>query len=346
VGIFELKSVISKRMLIVAGMLALVVLTACQAAGKNPENVEIPVIQPTVDITLCQNDVYPQGSPVFEDVLRSQLSGDPDGIKTFDVVVGEGTSPNLEDMVTVRYTGWLDDGCIFDSSHARGEDAELLLVALIPGWRQAMLTMAPGGIRRVEIPSPLGYRELGSPPVIPGNATLTFEIELVSVLTPTEAIATATAVAANATATPIPTATPEGGPIVSCDNPGYPDSAPQYEDVTEDQYTDQPSGIRVFDITVGSGATPESGNTVDVHYTGWLVADGCVFDSSYSRGASVSFPVGGVIPGFRDAILGMQVGGQRRVYIPADQGYGAQGAGGAIPPNADLVFDIVLDNAR
>jgi FKBP-type peptidyl-prolyl cis-trans isomerase len=133
---------------------------------------------------------------------------------------------------------------------------------------------------------------------------------------------------------------------VSCDNPGYPDSAPQYEDVTEDQYTDQPSGIRVFDITVGSGATPESGNTVDVHYTGWLVADGCVFDSSYSRGASVSFPVGGVIPGFRDAILGMQVGGQRRVYIPADQGYGAQGAGGAIPPNADLVFDIVLDNAR
>ncbi|MGY8881637.1 MAG: FKBP-type peptidyl-prolyl cis-trans isomerase, partial [Dehalococcoidia bacterium] len=147
-------------------------------------------------------------------------------------------------------------------------------------------------------------------------------------------------------ATPIPTATPEGGPIVSCDNPGYPESAPQYGDVTEDQYSDEPSGIRVFDLKVGDGGAVDPANTVDVNYTGWLVADGCVFDSSYTRGASVSFPVGGVIPGFRDAILGMNVGGQRRVYIPADQGYGAQGAGGAIPPNADLVFDIVLDSVR
>lgn len=341
-----MKSVISKRILIIAGMLVLIVLTACQAAGKNPENIAIPVIQPTVDIALCQNEIYPEDAPIFGDVLSSQLVGETDGVKIFDVIVGEGDSPNLEDMVTVRYTGWLDDGCIFDSSHTRGEDADLLLVALIPGWRQTMLTMASGGIRRVEIPSDLGYRELGSPPVIPGNATLTFEIELLNVLTPTQAIATATAIAANATATPIPTATPEGGPIVSCENPGYPDSAPKFEDVTDDQYSAEPSGIRVFDSKVGDGATVSPDQTVDVHYTGWLVADGCVFDSSYSRGASISFPVGGVIPGFRDAILGMQVGGQRRVYIPADQGYGAQGAGGAIPPNADLIFDIVLDNAR
>jgi peptidylprolyl isomerase len=320
--------------------------SACQAAGKNPENIDIPVVVPTVDASLCQNDVYPSDAPVFGDVDRSQLVGDAAGVKIFDRVEGDGATPKLEDMVTVRYTGWLNDGCVFDSSHPRGEDAQLLLVALIPGWREAMLTMNVGGVRRVEIPPALGYRELGSPPVIPPNATLTFEIELVDVLTPNAAIATATAIAANATATPVPTATPEGGPIVSCDNPGYPDSAPQYEDVTEDQYTDEPSGIRVFDTKVGDGASVSPDQTVDVHYTGWLVADGCVFDSSYSRGQSISFPVGGVIPGFRDAILGMKVGGQRRVYIPADQGYGAQGAGGAIPPNADLVFDIVLDNAR
>ena len=133
---------------------------------------------------------------------------------------------------------------------------------------------------------------------------------------------------------------------MSCDNPGYPDSAPQYDDVTEDQYTDQPTGIRVFDAKVGDGAEPNQDSTVDVHYVGWLVADGCVFDSSYSRGSSVSFPVGGVIPGFRDAILGMKAGGQRRVYIPADQGYGSGGAAGAIPPNADLVFDIVLESVN
>jgi|TARA_B110000263_G_scaffold3839_1_gene3234 peptidylprolyl isomerase len=343
---FELKSVMSKRILVLAGMLALIVLTACQAAGKNPEVIDIPVISATVDVSLCQNEFYPQGSPIFGDVTSDQLRGDVDGIKIFDRVVGEGDSPNIEDLVTVKYTGWLDGGCVFDSTYARGEDAELLLVALIPGWRQAMLTMKPGGSRRVEIPSSLGYRELGSPPVIPGNATLTFEIELVTVLTPAQAIVAATAIAANATATPIPTATPEGGPIVSCDNPGYPESAPQYGDVSEDQYSDEPSGIRVFDLKVGDGGAVDPANTVDVHYTGWLVADGCVFDSSYTRGASVSFPVGGVIPGFRDAILGMNVGGQRRVYIPSDQGYGAQGAGGAIPPNADLVFDIVLDSVR
>ena len=131
-----------------------------------------------------------------------------------------------------------------------------------------------------------------------------------------------------------------------CSNPGYPDSAPQFGDVTDDQYSDEPSGIRVFDVTVGDGAAPDSSQTVDVHYAGWLVSDGCVFDSSYSRGSSTQFPVGNVIPGFRDAILGMKVGGQRRVYIPADQGYGAAGAGAAIPPNADIVFDIVLQGVQ
>ena len=327
-------------------MLALMAVTACQAAGKNPDNVEIPVMAPTVDASLCQNDVYPSDAPVFADVTSDQLEGTADAVKVFDRVVGEGTPPTIEDLVTVNYTGWLEDGCVFDSSYTRGSSTELLLVALIPGWRQAMLTMAPGGVRRVEIPPDFAYRELGSPPVLPPNATLTFEIELVSVLTPADAIATATQVAAEATATPVPTATPEGGSIVSCDNPGYPDSAPQFEDVTDDQYVDQPSGIRVFDITVGDGATPDPSQTVDVHYTGWLASDGCVFDSSYARGQSISFPVGGVIPGFRDAILGMSVGGQRRVYIPSDQGYGAGGSAGVIPPNADLVFDIVLDGVR
>jgi peptidylprolyl isomerase len=336
----------SKQYLVMVGILALFVLAACQAAGKNPDNVEILQIKPTPDSNLCQNNSYPQGAPIFEDVSQDQLVGDPDGIKIFDRVVGSGNSPTIEDLVTVNYTGWLEEGCIFDSSHSRGESAQLLLVTLIPGWRQAMVTMQPGGIRRVEIPSALAYQELGSPPVIPANSTLTFEIELVSVITPAQASAAATIIAANATATPVPTATPEGGPIVSCDNPGYPDSAPQYDDVTEDQYTDQPSGIRVFDAKVGDGAEPNPSSTVDVHYTGWLVADGCVFDSSYSRGQSVSFPVGGVIPGFRDAILGMKTGGQRRVYIPADQGYGSAGAAGAIPPNSDIVFDIVLGEVK
>ena len=237
----------SKRLMVVALMTTLSILSACQAAGKNPDNVKIPIIQPTADTSLCHNKAYPQEAPKFEDISADQLVGEADGIKIYDRVEGNGTPPKIEDMVTVNYTGWLDDGCIFDSSYSRGTASDLILVSLIQGWREAMLTMSPGTTRRVEIPAPLAYKEIGSPPMIPPNATLTYEIELVSVLTPAQAIATATVIAANATATPVPSTTPEGESIVSdCDNSDYPEAAPQFEDVTEDQYTDEASGIRAY----------------------------------------------------------------------------------------------------
>jgi len=335
-----LNGVKSNRRMIVIGVIALSIflLAACQAAGKNPDNIEIPVVQPTADLSLCQNDPYPEGAPLFEDVPSSQLVAQDSGIRMFDRRSGDGPVPTIQDLVTVKYTGWLTNGCIFDSTFSRGQDSELLIVSLIPGWREAMLTMPTGTIRRVEIPSELAYRELGSPPVIPPNSTITFEIELVKVHTPAEAQVTATAVAA------LFTPTPEGGAVVpACVNENYPASAPQFDDVTGDQLVVQESGISVFDITVGDGVSPSEEDVVNVKYTGWL-ENGCVFDSSYSRGQSISFPVGGVIPGFRDAILGMSVGGQRRVEIPPDQGYGDAGAGTAIPPGATITFDIVLES--
>ncbi len=344
--IIELKSVMSKKLLVAVVLLVVLALTACQAAGKNPDKIDIPVILATADASLCQNDVYPQEAPVFGDVTSSQLAGDSAGIKIFDRVVGSGTAPTIEDMVTINYTGWLEDGCVFDSSYTHGREARLLLVALIPGWRDAMITMQPGGVRRVEIPPELAYQDLGSPPVIPPNATLTFELELISVLTPAAASATATVIASLATATPVPIATPEGGAqLTNCNNAGDPGTPPVFGDITSDQMTEEPSGIKIFDITVGNGESPGEGDFVCVHYTGWL-SDGSEFDSSYGRGEATGFSVGGVIPGFRDAILGMSAGGQRRVEIPADQAYGAAGAGGVIPPNATLVFDIVLDSFK
>jgi len=336
----------SRRLLIAAGLLVVLVLTACQAAGKNPDKIEIPIIQPTVDTSLCQNDEYPQEAPVFGDVTSAELSGDEAGIKILDRAVGSGTPPTIEDMVTINYTGWLEDGCVFDSSYTRGGEARLLLIALIPGWRNAMITMQPGGVRRVEIPPELAYQDLGSPPVIPPNATLIFEFELVSVLTPAAASATATVIASLATATPVPIATAQGGAqLTNCNNAGEPGTPPVFGDVTSDQMTEEPSGIKIFDTTVGTGESPSESDFVCVHYTGWI-SDGTEFDSSYARGEATGFPVNGVIPGFRDAILGMSAGGQRRVEIPSDQGYGAQGAGGVIPPNATLVFDIVLDSFK
>ena len=182
--------------------LALILLAACQAAGKNPDDLEIPVIQATPDMSLCQNEAYPQEAPLFVDVSPDLLVAQPSGSKFFDRQTGDGRVPTIQDLVTVKYTGWLDDGCIFDSTYTRGEDAQLLLVSLIPGWREAIVTMATGTIRRVEIPPDLAYQEIGSPPVIPPNATLTCDIELVGVLTPAEAIATATVVALSFTPTP------------------------------------------------------------------------------------------------------------------------------------------------
>jgi peptidylprolyl isomerase len=107
--------------------------------------------------------------------------------------------------------------------------------------------------------------------------------------------------------------------------------------------TTTPSGLQYWDNVVGSGATAAPGNTVKVHYTGFLTT-GEKFDSSRDRGEPFSFSLGAgeVIKGWDEGVAGMKVGGQRQLRIPPNLGYGATGAGGAIPPNATLVFDVEL----
>ena len=103
------------------------------------------------------------------------------------------------------------------------------------------------------------------------------------------------------------------------------------------------SGLQYWDIVVGTGATAMPGNTVKVHYSGFLT-NGQKFDSSRDRGEPFSFPLGAgqVIKGWDEGVAGMKVGGQRQLRIPPDLGYGAAGAPGAIPPNATLIFDVEL----
>jgi peptidylprolyl isomerase len=109
------------------------------------------------------------------------------------------------------------------------------------------------------------------------------------------------------------------------------------------QPTTTASGLQYWDIVVGTGATAAPGNSVKVHYTGFLTT-GEKFDSSRDRGEPFSFPLGAgqVIKGWDEGVAGMKVGGQRQLRIPRQLGYGAAGAGGAIPPNATLIFDVEL----
>jgi FKBP-type peptidyl-prolyl cis-trans isomerase len=108
-----------------------------------------------------------------------------------------------------------------------------------------------------------------------------------------------------------------------------------------------PSGLKYTDVKVGTGAQPQAGQQAVVHYTGWLT-DGKKFDSSKDRGQPFSFALGRgmVIKGWDEGVSTMKVGGTRILTIPPDLGYGARGAGGVIPPNATLRFEVELLDVR
>lgn len=230
----------------------------------------------------------------------------PSGLQYVEVQAGHGEQPQPGSVVAVHYRGMLADGSVFDSSYERGEPIRFPLGVgmVIPGWDEGIGLMRVGGKARLIIPPHLGYGAMGYPPVIPPNATLTFDVELVEIM------------------------------------PGPPD-APQ--DLPADHYTTSPSGLKYADLAVGDGATATAGRTVTVHYTGWLT-DGSMFDSSLSRGEPFEFPLGAgrVIRGWDEGVAGMREGGKRQLVIPANLAYGSRGAGGVIPPGATLIFEVEL----
>jgi len=160
-----------------------------EAAGQAEEATAIRQQLDQFKQMLRMQEMAQENVALGEDFLAQNAT--KEGVKTTEsglqykvLTEGTGTSPNATDTVTVNYKGTLVDGTEFDSSYKRGEPATFPVNGVIAGWTQALQMMKPGGKRMLYIPADLAYGPQGRPPVIPGNATLIFEVELISVDTP------------------------------------------------------------------------------------------------------------------------------------------------------------------
>ena len=228
------------------------------------------------------------------------------GLKyTITEAAKKGVRPQKGDIVEVHYVGKFLNDTVFDSSYKRGEPISFPLGEgkVIKGWDEGISYLVTGDKAIFIIPAELAYGSRGAGRIIPPNTPLKFEVELISVKKPQKPFNTA----------------------------------------GKDTLT-FPSGLKMIKIKETEGATPETGETVIVHYSGYLLDGMKKFDSSYDRGKPFEFKLGKgqVIKGWDEAFAHMRKGEKARLIIPSNLGYGANGAGGVIPPNATLIFDVEL----
>ena len=227
----------------------------------------------------------------------------------------DGPLPGPNARAVIHYEGHLNKAGAkpFDSSFERNETAEFPISVVIPGFAEALSQMRPGDSWLVFIPAKLGYGEEGAGPDIPPNSDLVFEIEMKKTMTPPSSNAAA-----------------------------WSKHAPWNSASADVKKTG--SGVEYVVIAEGAagGVAPTKDQDAEVFYEGRLASGGDAFDSAFERGDTETFPVAAVVPGFSEALTLMKPGDHWLVFIPSKLGYGARGAPGAIPPNADLIFEILM----
>lgn len=295
-----------RRMATLGLTMSLLLAVTLVACGPTPE----PGTSDAGQATPTAKAQAPAETPVEEtddaQAAEGEILTTDSGLQYVEIQKGDGPAPQAGEVVSVHYRGTLEDGTEFDNSYSRGEPIAFPLGTghVIAGWDEGIALMNVGGKAKLIIPPELGYGERGAGGVIPPNATLIFEVELVEIL------------------------------------PGAPEAPTK---VDEGDYVTTASGLKYYDFEIGDGPTPKTEQQVVVHYTGWL-EDGTKFDSSLDRGSPFSFVLGmgRVIPGWDEGLSTMKVGGKRQLVIPPELGYGDKGAGGVIPPNATLIFEVEL----
>jgi peptidylprolyl isomerase len=229
------------------------------------------------------------------------------GLRYAVIQDGEGGQACMgNDTVSVNYTGYFEDGQIFDQTRPETGPASFGVGGVIPGWTEALKLMTPGTKLKVFIPWTLAYGEQGYPGAIPGRTNLVFDMDLLSV---------------------------KRGP--------RPMELPDFILPSEEQLTTTASGLQYMVVEPGEGDKPVATDRVTVHYAGWLT-DGTAFDNSYQRGEPSSFGLRQVIKGWTEGVQLMSPGGVYVFVIPHGLAYGPGGRPPVIPPSSTLVFRIEL----
>jgi FKBP-type peptidyl-prolyl cis-trans isomerase len=321
---------ISKKLLIIAAFALSLTLAACEA-DEFYEPTATPVIEEsdtsaetadspqepdgesmdegTADESTGSQETDSDGSfDIFDGASEEDVITTDSGLQYILVEEGDGRLPESGDIVRVHYTGRLTDGEVFDSSVERGAPFTFPLGQgrVIRGWDEGIALLNEGASARLIIPPDLGYGEGGSG-AIPPNSTLVFDVELLEIL------------------------------------PGAPESPVE---VDEDDYKVTDSGLKYFDFETGIGPTAGEAQIAFIHFTAWL-EDGTNLGSTLEGGQPIPYTIGSgeLFPGFEEGLSSMQLGGSRQMVFPPELAYGEAGtAGGQIPPNATLIFEVqVID---